>query len=71
MPSDPRSTEPIRFRLPTETLQRADVLAERLATDPTVSGLVGGRPNRMDVLRLAIARGMALLEKEQGITPPS
>lgn len=55
------------LRLSSELLDRADTLAPLIAADPERSGT--GRVNRSDVLRLALAKGMAALERQY--RPPS
>jgi hypothetical protein len=51
-------------RLPGETVKRIDSLRPRLANDPTISAL--GPVTRSTVLKLAIARGLEVLEREYG-----
>lgn len=63
--------QPTSLRLPVDVLARATRLAERLATDPATVALTGGEgPSRAAILRLAIVRGLEVLEREHGISPP-
>lgn len=55
-------------RLPEEVLERLDALAARLAEDPTIRALAGGTLSRSAVLRIAVTRGLEVLEAEH---PPS
>lgn len=50
------------LRLPADMLDRADALAPLVAADPERAGT--GAVNRSDVLRLALAKGMAALERQ-------
>lgn len=58
------------LRIPVDALSRADRLAERLAADPRVAALAG-KPSRAAVLRLAIVRGLEVLEAEHPEPPPT
>ena len=55
-------------RVPQDFLDRADELAKRLANDSSLQALIGGRPTRANVLRLAIMRGLEVLEAEHPAT---
>lgn len=54
--------EPITLRLAPDMLARLDRLAERLASDPAAAAL--GRANRQAAARLALVRGLDVLEAE-------
>ena len=54
--------ELVTLRLPKEFLARADKLVPRLAADDAVN-VFGLRASRSAVLRLALAQGIATLEK--------
>lgn len=56
--------EQIALRLPAELLERAEALVEDVAADPELGSL--GRVTRSTVLRLAVARGLAALERRYG-----
>jgi len=58
----------LSVRLPFDTVDRCDALVPVLAELPALAGF---RVERASVLRLAIARGLHVLEQEHGITPPS
>jgi predicted DNA-binding protein len=55
--------EQVSIRLPVELLARAEKLAPQIATAP---GMAAFRVTRAAVLRMALERGLLLLEKEQG-----
>ena len=50
------------LRLPSDLLERADALVERVAADPERAGT--GMVTRSDVLRLALVRGLTTLERK-------
>jgi len=55
----------ISLRAPIEVLDRADSMRERLALDPTVRALSrGGEVTRSDVLRVALVKGLDVLDHE-------
>ena len=58
----------LSVRLPTETVDRCDALVPVLAELPALAGF---RVERASVLRLAIARGLHVLEQEHNVTPPA
>lgn len=53
---------PVSVRLPPKLLKRADALAAKLQKDPEVRML--GRVSRSAVLRLAVLKGLQVLEAE-------
>lgn len=55
---------PTNLRLGADVLERADRVAELMKDDPIASALAGATPSRAAVLRLAIARGLEVLERE-------
>lgn len=59
----------LNLRLSSDLVQRADRLVDRLAADPRVAALVGTKPSRSAVLRLAIVRGLEVLEAEHPAPP--
>lgn len=50
------------IRLPAVTLDRANALVDAVREDPLYGGL--GTVKRADVLRLALAKGLDVLERE-------
>ena len=63
---------PTSLRLPRALVARLDALAARMAADPTLGALasdLGGRVSRSAVLRLALTRGIAVLEAEARPAP--
>lgn len=54
--------KPISFRVPPEALRRADALTPRIARNRTVAAL--GGVTRSTVLKLALMRGLDVLEQE-------
>ena len=56
--------KPKTVRLPLEVLDRLDALAERMSAVPTLAALAGGRLSDSAVLRIAVIRGLDLLEAE-------
>jgi hypothetical protein len=61
MADNPMERE-MRLRLPQSVADRADALIARLAQHPELAA--AGRVTRATVLRLAMMRGLALLEQE-------
>ena len=57
--------EQIALRVPESILERADALIHHLGSDPTIAAL-GREVTRSDVLRMAIQRGLAVIETEAG-----
>jgi len=57
-------TELIALRVPPDLLRRADALKGSLARDATLAAVLG-RITRTTVLRLALTRGLDLLEQER------
>lgn len=53
---------PITVRVPAEWLERAEALAGAMASNKTVRGF--GRPTRGMIARLAMMRGLEVLEHE-------
>ena len=53
----------INLRLPSDVLERAAALVPRLAADPLLRA-AGLTPTRSTVLRLAVVRGLDLIEGE-------
>lgn len=53
------------WRVPADLADRVDGLIPLVAADPEfgAGGLLGARPNRSDVLRLLLVRGLASLEE--------
>lgn len=64
--TDEKYEEPIQVRLPKNVLARVDAFAERLKKDPELE--IVGRITRSSVLRLAILRGLEVLEKDRPAT---
>lgn len=63
--SDPMANEmPTTIRVPEETLEKANELADRISENPTIKALFGGRASRSAVLRLALQRGLEDLDAE-------
>ncbi len=54
---------PIQLRLPQSIVGRADALLALLLEDPALTAM--GRVTRTSVLRLAILRGLEVLENER------
>lgn len=54
--------EQVALRLPADLVERADALVNRVADDPQLAGL--GRVTRSSVLRLALAKGLDVLDQE-------
>ena len=52
----------VGLRLPPDAIRRVDALMTKLAKDRTVSAL--GQVSRSTVVRLAVMRGLDVLEKE-------
>lgn len=52
----------IKLRLPSALLARVDALVPRVADEIQ---MIGGRPSRSSVIRLAIARGLEAMEAER------
>lgn len=50
------------IRLPASTLERAENLLEAISSDPLLDPM--GTAKRADVLRLALAKGLDVLERE-------
>ena len=59
--------EQTTIMLDAEMLERAEALVEAVARIPTVA--IGGRVTRSTVIRLALLRGMDVLEQELKPTP--
>ncbi len=59
-----RGTEQVCVRLPSHLLRRLEALLPRIGAAPELATV--GRPNRSDVIRLALLRGAAQLEAEFG-----
>ena len=55
------------LRIELELLNRAELLVPVLSRDPLVRAL--GQVSRSSVLRIALAKGLALLEQETGTVP--
>jgi hypothetical protein len=55
-----KDTVPVTFRIPIDTLVRAEQEAELQAVS-------GYKPDRTDVLRVAVARGLELMKREREI----
>ena len=60
--------EQVSIRLPKTLLERAEKITDKVRQDPD-NVLIG--MTRATVLRLAIARGLSVLETEHGIVPPA
>lgn len=54
----------VTFRLPDDVIERLDGLGERMARNPTLHALAGGVLSRSQVLRVAVTRGLEVLEAE-------
>lgn len=53
----------VGLRLPTEAFDRADALKSKLAKDRNLA-LITGELTRTTILKLAVMRGLEVLEKE-------
>ncbi len=58
---------PVSIKLAPEVLGRADALGPHVQADPSLGPLL--RDSRSTVLRLAILRGLEVLEQEYGLAP--
>lgn len=54
--------QPISMRLPTEVLERLDALLQYAEKDPEIT--IFQKPTRSSMLRLAVLRGVEVLEKQ-------
>lgn len=56
---------PQPVKLPNELLDRADALVDYVQSLPEIAAVAGSRVTRAHVIRLALARGLADLERER------
>lgn len=60
----PMGKRPLQLRLPDDIMKRIDALTDILAKDPNFKAM--GTMTRSTALRLAILRGLDVLEQERG-----
>ena len=63
------SMDLVPIRLPTGVVERADGLIDAMAADPKLAAL--GTVTKAVVLRVALVRGLELLEAEYGAPSPA